>query len=525
MLLSDLLAPWFHYAGREVVASMTLDSRQIKPGSLFVALPGHQVDGRQFIDKSIDSGAIGALIHTDNPDEHGKVEHHDTGAVLVYFFQLSRQLSAVAAQLYPVQGQAMSIIGVTGTNGKTSVSQLIAQLVTLKQQKAAVMGTLGNGVWGQLVDSGNTTADAITIIEQISAFQQQNVSACAIEVSSHGLVQGRVEAVPFDTAVFTNLSRDHLDYHGDMDAYGAAKKRLFTFPCVKHGLLNLDDAVGSQWYAEFDSHTMFGFSTKAPVTSQDIETQQLARFYTDNMQFNDAGVNCDFYYPSNVNDQQSALVKAKLTSPLLGDFNLSNLVAAISALFLQQSSPNRDSMNELLELVPLLTPVAGRMERFNQQDGPTLVVDYAHTPDAIEQALKALRIHCHGTLWCVFGCGGDRDTGKRPLMAQAAEHYADKVMVTSDNARSEDPMTIINDVVAGLNKPELALTEIDRITAIKKVATLAKAGDIVLLAGKGHETYQEVSGKRIDYDERALAMQLTGCDTMTTSVSEQKGRL
>ncbi|WP_299571698.1 UDP-N-acetylmuramoyl-L-alanyl-D-glutamate--2,6-diaminopimelate ligase [uncultured Shewanella sp.] len=507
MLLSDLLAPWFHYAGRESVSSMTLDSREVSQGCLFVALPGHQVDGRKFINKAVEAGALGALIHTDNPDEHGQVNYHDSGAVLVSFFQLSRQLSAVAAQLYPLFNADMAIIGVTGTNGKTSVSQLIAQLVTLKQQKAAVMGTLGNGVWGSLIDSGNTTADAITLVRQLHEFQQQNVNTCAIEVSSHGLVQGRVEAVPFSTAVFTNLSRDHLDYHGDMDAYGAAKKRLFTFSCIKNGLLNLDDAVGERWFDELKSASMFGFS---------LNKHPLARFYTDNMHFNDAGVTCDFYYPADIHHQDSPLLKGQLSSPLLGDFNLSNLVAALGALYLQGTLTAQDSsvnlMDELLTLVPHLTPVAGRMERFNQANGPTLVVDYAHTPDAIEHALKALRIHCQGTLWCVFGCGGDRDTGKRPLMAQAAEQFADKVMVTSDNARSEKPMSIINDVVAGLTHPELALTQIDRVEAIKAVTKLAKAGDIVLLAGKGHETYQEVAGSKIDYDERALAMMLTSPD-------------
>ncbi|MCL1066283.1 UDP-N-acetylmuramoyl-L-alanyl-D-glutamate--2,6-diaminopimelate ligase [Shewanella olleyana] len=507
MLLSDLLAPWFHYAGRESVSSMTLDSREVSQGCLFVALPGHQVDGRKFINKAIDAGALGALIHTDNPDEHGQVNHHDSGVVLVSFFQLSRQLSAVAAQLYPLLNSNMAIIGITGTNGKTSVSQLIAQLVTLKQQKAAVMGTLGNGVWGSLIDSGNTTADAITLVRQLHEFQQQNVNACAIEVSSHGLVQGRVEAVPFNTAVFTNLSRDHLDYHGDMDAYGAAKKRLFTFACVKKGLLNLDDAVGESWFTELKSANMFGFSLKK---------HPLARFYTDNMRFNDAGVTCDLYYPADINDSDSELLKGQLSSPLLGDFNLSNLVAALGSLYLQSSlnaqTAGRELMNELLTLVPQLKPVAGRMERFNQVNGPTLVVDYAHTPDAIEHALKALRIHCEGTLWCVFGCGGDRDKGKRPLMAQAAEQYADKVMVTSDNVRSEDPMSIINDVVAGFTNSEQALVEVDRIDAIKAVSQLAEAGDIVLLAGKGHETYQEIAGSRVDYDERALALMLTSPD-------------
>ncbi len=508
MLLSDLLAPWFHYSGIESISAMTLDSRQVSQGCLFVALPGHKVDGKQFIAKAIDNGAVGVLLHTDNPDEHGKVDYLESGAVLVSFFQLGRQLSAVAAQLYPVNQSPMAIIGVTGTNGKTSVSQLIAQLVTLMQRKAAVMGTLGNGVWGNLVDSGNTTADAITLIKQLHQFQTEQVNVCAIEVSSHGLVQGRVEAVPFNTAIFTNLSRDHLDYHGDMNAYGAAKKRLFSFSSVRHGLVNLDDAIGLQWFNELANQSIFGFS---------LTEHQSSHFYTTNMQFHDAGVCCDFVYPArgatdSLANNKKITAQGKIASPLLGDFNLSNLIAALSGLYLQGYD-----MEELLEVVPLLTPVAGRMERFNQHKGPTLVVDYAHTPDAIEHALKALRIHCQGTLWCVFGCGGDRDKGKRPLMAQAAEKFADKVMVTSDNARSEDPKTIIADVLAGLEQPQQALTEVDRIKAIHIITSLAQAGDIVLLAGKGHETYQEANGIKIDYDERALAIQLTTQDASAIS--------
>ena len=512
MLLSDLLAPWFHYPGIESISAMTLDSRQVSQGSLFIALPGHKVDGKQFIAKAIDNGAVGVLLHTDNPDEHGKVDYLDSGVVLVSFFQLGRQLSAVAAQLYPVNQSPMAIIGVTGTNGKTSVSQLIAQLVTLMQRKAAVMGTLGNGVWGNLVDSGNTTANAITLINQLHQFQAELVDVCAIEVSSHGLVQGRVEAVPFNTAIFTNLTRDHLDYHGDMDAYGAAKKRLFTFPSVKHGLVNLDDTIGLQWFNELAKKSTFGFS---------LTEHQSSHFFTKNMHFHDAGVNCDFVYPLRETEAASLSIDKKLTaqgkisSPLLGDFNLSNLIAALSGLYLQGYD-----MDELLGLVPFLTPVAGRMERFNQQNGPTLVVDYAHTPDAIEHALKALRIHCQGSLWCVFGCGGDRDKGKRPLMAQAAEKFADKVMVTSDNARSEDPNTIIADVLAGLQNPQQSLIEVDRIKAINTIASLAQPGDIVLLAGKGHETYQEANGVKIDYDERALAIELTTQDARAISGRE-----
>ncbi|WP_435805681.1 UDP-N-acetylmuramoyl-L-alanyl-D-glutamate--2,6-diaminopimelate ligase [Shewanella psychromarinicola] len=492
MLLNDLLAPWFHYSGCESINGLTLDSRDVKAGGLFVALPGHKVDGRVFIPQAIQAGASAILIHTDNSDEHGRVDRLQYTVPLVYFSQLSRQLSAVAAQFYLPNSQSLSLIGITGTNGKTSVSQIIAQIVHLLGHQAAVMGTLGNGLWGQLVDSGNTTADAVTVMRQLGEFVAQGAELCAMEVSSHGLVQGRVEAAPFNIVVFTNLSRDHLDYHGDMDNYAAAKKRLFQFPSVQHGVINLDDTVGAKWLTELANHKNKSFSIQANTT---------ADFYCDAIQYHDAGVTATLHF---TDIDSGRPLSGTLSSPLLGAFNLSNLVAAISVLYLQGMA-----MASILAVLPQLIPVAGRMERFSSVNKATLVVDYAHTPDAIEQALKALKLHCKGTLWCVFGCGGDRDKGKRALMAQAAEQYADKVMITSDNARSEDPQAIIDDILQGISQPQNVLTEVDRIQAITHVVSLAQADDIVLLAGKGHETYQEVAGERIDYDERALAFKLS----------------
>ncbi|MCH1931931.1 UDP-N-acetylmuramoyl-L-alanyl-D-glutamate--2,6-diaminopimelate ligase [Shewanella sp. A25] len=491
MLLQELLAPWFPFAGEQRFSHLTLDSRAVSRGDVFLALPGHKVDGRQFIEKAFALGAVAVLVHTDNSDEQGKVvASGNSDAVQIYFYGLSQQVSKLAAVRYPVvkaAEQAMGVIGITGTNGKTSTSQLCAQLVTLLSGKAAVMGTLGNGLWGELVDSGNTTADAITLMHQLHDFAAKGVTSCAMEVSSHGLVQGRVEAVPFDVAVFTNLTRDHLDYHGDMQSYAAAKQRLFRFEALRHGLLNLDDPVGAAWVCELNDvpAKMWGFS---------IEGHPNAAFYTKDAKFNDQGVQATLVWPEG---------EVEIRSPLLGAFNLANLLAALSALYLQGLD-----MRALAAEVPKLVPVAGRMERFTTANNITLVVDYAHTPDAIEQALNALRRHCAGELWCVFGCGGDRDKGKRPLMGQAAEQFADRIMVTSDNSRSEDPNQIIADIIHGLSHPSQALSEVDRVSAIKQVVSLAKPGDVILLAGKGHETYQEAAGVRHDYDERALARQL-----------------
>lgn len=489
MRINDLLAPWFHYAGNESVSGLTLDSRQVSQGMGFVALPGYKVDGREYISAAINKGASMVLSHTDAPEEHGQVNVVDSVPV-ISFFQLTRQLSAVAAQLYVIN-PSLCVIGVTGTNGKTSVSQIIAQLVTLMGQKAAVMGTLGNGLWREdtaLVDSGNTTADAITVIKQLADFANQGAQVCAMEVSSHGLVQGRVEAVPFQVAVFTNLSRDHLDFHGDMASYGQAKKRLFQFNRLQHGVINIDDAVGREWLQTLNKPWIKSYSLSD--TSAD--------FHCIDTQFHDQGVTATLVFKT-----EQGLQKASLSSPLLGKFNLANVLASIASLSLTGVP-----MAQILDALKCIHPVAGRMERFSGKNKATLVVDYAHTPDAIEQALQALRVHCTGKLWCVFGCGGDRDKGKRPLMAKAAEQYADNIMVTSDNARSESPESIIDDIIAGLSKPEKALVQIDRVEAIKQVAALAKPGDIVLLAGKGHETYQEIAGERHHYDERVLAHSL-----------------
>ncbi|MFQ6372790.1 UDP-N-acetylmuramoyl-L-alanyl-D-glutamate--2,6-diaminopimelate ligase [Shewanella sp. YIC-542] len=486
MLLKDLLAPWFHYAGSEEVNAPTLDSRKVVDGGLFVAIPGFKTDGRTYIAAALANGAAAVLKHTDNPDDHGAV-HRDDGLV-IEFFRLNRQVSALAAQYYELPAGKPRIVGVTGTNGKTSVTQLIAQWVELYGQQAGVMGTLGNGRPGHLQETGNTTADAITLMAQFKQMSRTGVEVCAMEVSSHGLVQGRVDAVPFEVAVFTNLSRDHLDFHKTMEAYAAAKKRLLRFPSVKKAVINLDDATGSHWFDDLAAAHLLGFS---------LHDDPRAALVAQAADYHHAGISARVRWPEG---------EGQLQTPLLGEFNLSNLMAALSALYaLGYPLP------ALLALAPKLRPVPGRMECFAAAAGGyALVVDYAHTPDGLEQALRAARHHCTGQLWCVFGCGGDRDTGKRPEMGAIAERLADRVMVTSDNIRSEDPQQIINDILAGLQHPQQALVQVDRIRAIRDVVAQAKAGDLIVLAGKGHETYQEIAGVKHHYDERALARELSG---------------
>ncbi len=483
MLIKDLLAPWFHYRGEESVNQLQLDSRYIVAGDVFIAIPGYEADGRKFIQSAFENGANAAIVHTDEPDEHGKVIRSEHG-LLIYFFRLNAQLSALAMQRYPVDPTKMTVIGVTGTNGKTTVTQLIAQLSEAAGKTAAIMGTTGNGLWGHLEDTVNTTSDAITVMRELHRYQNLGAKTCAIEVSSHGLVQHRVDAVPFSTAIMTNLSRDHLDFHGDMQSYSKAKQTLFKFVSLNNGLLNFDDETAQSWRFDLKPKLSKGFSLK-----DDID----AEFYIEDAQFHEEGVSAQLVWPEG---------RATIESPLLGMFNLSNLVVAIAALYLEGVS-----MDVLLEKSKLLKPAMGRMEQYKKDD-VAVVVDYAHTPDALEKALQTLRQHCQGDLWCVFGCGGERDKGKRPIMAAAAESYADNVILTSDNPRKEQPESIIEDILAGFNEPERITVCVNRIEAIKSCVRLAKQGDTILVAGKGHETYQEIDGVKHDYDERALIAEL-----------------
>ncbi|GLP97504.1 UDP-N-acetylmuramoyl-L-alanyl-D-glutamate--2,6-diaminopimelate ligase [Paraferrimonas sedimenticola] len=482
MYIRDLLAPWFHYSGPEQFAHLRLDSREIQQGDLFVAIPGHALDGRRFIAKAIEAGASAVLCHSDDAKQHGQVEN--LGAPVIYFSELSGQLAALARQAYPFNDKQTLLAGVTGTNGKTSVSQLMAQLVSLAGEPAAVLGTIGNGLWGSLSDSINTTSDALTTARQLHDCQNHNAKLVAMEVSSHGLVQGRVATLPFSVAVFTNLSRDHLDYHGDMQNYALAKRRLFEFRRLKHRLFNLDDSTGQSWHQEFGEQAS-GYS---------VAGHQNADYFVSQVNYHDAGVSATLHSPSG---------EFEINSPLLGPFNLSNLLAALGALDLLGFD-----LTQLTQVCTHLQPIAGRMEAYHAPGKATLVVDYAHTSDALEQALSALRPHTKGKLWCVFGCGGDRDKGKRPLMAQAAEAHADQLVLTQDNPRSESVAEIIRQMREGLTNPQAAIEVQDRRQAIAEALAQADTDDVILVAGKGHETYHEVMGKKLPYDERAYVASL-----------------
>ncbi|WP_028116207.1 UDP-N-acetylmuramoyl-L-alanyl-D-glutamate--2,6-diaminopimelate ligase [Ferrimonas senticii] len=483
--LDELLSPWVELTTGVEISHAHLDSRQVQAGDLFVAVAGHQSDGRDYIEAAIAAGAVAVVTQVDSPQQQGLQARAD-GVPVVGIANLAERLSLLGLRCYP-DAATPTLIGVTGTNGKTTVSQLCAQLLEALGQRAGVMGTVGNGLWGQLEASANTTSDPLTVARSLAAQAQAGATAVALEISSHGLAQGRVRQLPISTAVFTNLSRDHLDYHGDMDSYAAAKQRLFSQPGLQHAVLNLDDRYGALWHRQLQGqlHTI-GYSLDGAECRGDY-------LQACEIEYHQHGVSATI---------RSSFGDGQLHSPLLGRFNLANVLAALAAL-LAEGYPLAD----LLLAAQSLQPACGRMELFAAAGHPSLVVDYAHTPDALEQALLALRRHCLGQLWCLFGCGGDRDRGKRPLMAAAAERHADKLVITADNPRSEAFEQIIADMQQGLSQPP-ALIEFDRALALTQAFAQAGGDDLILLAGKGHEDYQIVGNQTLIYNERALAAQL-----------------
>ncbi|MFT7681114.1 MAG: UDP-N-acetylmuramoyl-L-alanyl-D-glutamate--2,6-diaminopimelate ligase [Moritella dasanensis] len=461
------------------VNALVIDSRKVQAGDCFVAVNGHALDGRRFISKALASGATAVLKDADSQAEHGHIDYIDQIPV-ISFFGLNQALSALADNFYQSPSQQLQLIGVTGTNGKSTITQIIANWVTLLTGKAGVMGTIGNGLFAQLTQAENTTGSGLDVQAEIANQLHQGAELCAMEVSSHGLIQGRVNALDFDVALFTNLTRDHLDYHGDMDTYADAKKILFQ-GAVKHKILNVDDAYGKAWAQQWPDAIQFS-------VKQDLSAHQGAFLYCQNLSFDTRGFSCEL---------NTSWGKGKLQCGLIGDFNASNVVAACASLLALGYD-----FDALLRVAPKLTAVCGRMELFKQVGQAACVVDYAHTPDALEKALQALRVHCEGKLWCIYGCGGDRDTGKRPLMAKVAEQFSDFAVITDDNPRTESASTIVTDMLAGLAKPDAVQVIHDRREAIHWTMSQSKPNDIILVAGKGHEDYQIIGVQKHHYSDR-----------------------
>ncbi|OEF10319.1 UDP-N-acetylmuramoyl-L-alanyl-D-glutamate--2,6-diaminopimelate ligase [Vibrio genomosp. F10] len=486
--LGELLQPWIELSDSTLhhlpVTHLELDSRNVSSGDVFVAVKGHQVDGRRYINAAVQQGASCVIAQACELKSHGLIEDI-SGISVIYINDLDTFLSPLAGRLY--SEKPSSLIGVTGTNGKTTITQLIAQWLGLIDQSAVVMGTTGNGFLTDLQPAMNTTGNAIEIQHTLHQFAQKGADYAALEISSHGLVQGRVSALPFSVGVFTNLSRDHLDYHGTMHEYGEAKKTLFTQHQCGTAVINIDDPVGLAWCDEFANAVGVSLSLCSDVKN--------TVFATD-VKYQESGITLTF---------SGKFGDGSFTAPLIGEFNASNLLLALTTLL----SLGFDKQ-ALIETAEHITPVLGRMELFSAAQKAKVVVDYAHTPDALEKALLALKVHCSGKLWAIVGCGGDRDTGKRPMMAKIAETHADHIIFTDDNPRSESPQLIVSDMLAGLDNPDDAYVEHNRYLALQYALSQADENDIVLLAGKGHEDYQVMANEIVHYSDRESALQLLG---------------
>ncbi len=456
---------------------LTADSRRVQPGDVFVAFPGAQADGRDFIAQAVAKGAAAVLA------EPGVPESTKVGAGATPILEVEGLASVsgdIAHLVYGRPSEHLWLVGITGTNGKTSVSQWIAQAMNFLQHRCAVIGTLGNGFLDALDASPNTTPDAITLHAALARFVAQGADACAMEVSSIGLDQGRVNGAAFDVAVFTNLTRDHLEYHHSMTAYAVAKERLFLRPGLAAVVLNLDDPFGVELAAKLAGRMrVIGYALDA---ADDSGVDEMLR--AENLEMGAAGIEFDVH-------------GVHFAAPVVGRFNASNLLAVIGALLMRG-----ERLQDIAAALRSIQPPPGRMQALGGSKQPLVVVDYAHTPDALQKALGVLRETAAargGRLVCVFGCGGERDPGKRPQMGVVAEALADRVVVTSDNPRREDPQAIIDDILGGMQRPPLV--EPDRARAIADAVAAADERDVILLAGKGHEPYQEIAGVRHPFSD------------------------
>jgi UDP-N-acetylmuramoyl-L-alanyl-D-glutamate--2,6-diaminopimelate ligase len=460
------------------VRGLTLDSREVKPGDLFVAVPGNAADGRRFVQDAVSRGAMAVLC------ENGEYQFPHVTVPLLRVPDLRPLVGIIADRFFGAPSKRLIVIGVTGTNGKTTCAHLLAQVLDVVPTRCALIGTLGSGFPHALDAAALTTPDAVTVHRLLAQFLQAGATHVSMEVSSHALAQARTTAVAFDIAIFTNLSRDHLDYHVDMESYGLAKARLFEIESLKTAIINRDDPFGRALAERVRSRIE---TITYGINEGEVHARELHARHD--------GLEFEAVTP------QGAV---ELRCPLYGRFNASNLLAVLAAL-LACGVELETAGARLCQVKPVL----GRTERFGGQSGtPLVVVDYAHTPDALEQVLRALREHVQARLFCLFGCGGERDRGKRPQMGRVAEQLADVVVLTDDNPRNEPGDQIIADIVAGMRTRARVMR--DRTEAIRTVIGEAGQDDVVLIAGKGHEQYQYVGDARLPYSDRETVCTILG---------------
>jgi UDP-N-acetylmuramoyl-L-alanyl-D-glutamate--2,6-diaminopimelate ligase len=472
------------------VTRLESDSRRVRQGDTFVACPGEEHDGRAFIPQAIAAGATSVLW-----DAAGFRWRRDWRVPNVGIPRLRSRVGELAAALHGHPSRALWMVGVTGTNGKTSCSHWLAQSLSGCGRRTGVIGTLGNGFPGELDAATHTTPDAIALQALLADFVARGACGAVMEVSSHGLEQGRVNGTEFDVAMLTNLTRDHLDYHTTMRRYRAAKAKLFRFPTIRHAVLNLDDDFGVVLARRLAGRKVgvigYGFQRAVEVP------RAVWRVRGSKLRITEGGITFEVASPWG---------KAHLVTSHLGRFNAANLLGCLAAL-LASDVPLAEAMAALGKL----GQIPGRVQRLGGDGRPLVVVDYAHTPDALEKVLSALRELLprprRGTpaarIFCIFGCGGNRDTGKRPLMGEVATRIADEVIVTSDNPRREEPRAIIDDIIAGARANYHVIE--DRAIAIAEGVGRARPGDIVLIAGKGQEPYQEIGSTRLPFSDEEVA--------------------
>ena len=478
------------------ITRLVMDSRAIQSGDTFVACPGESEDGRQFISSAIEQGANAIIWESQHFVWSNEWKIPNLGIA-----DLRHKVGWLADAVYGSPSENLWSVGITGTNGKTSICHWIAQTLSDNASLCAMIGTLGNGFNGNLQATLNTTPDAISVHGLLADYLRGGAKAVAMEVSSHALVQGRVCGVHFDVAVLTNLSRDHLDYHGDMESYAASKRKLFEWGQLKYAVLNLDDEFGAELAMQLQDETVevigYGMSDDAMQFAGKFGIRMV---YGHLSEMSERGLQLDIH---------TSWGGAQLNSELIGRFNATNLLGVLAVLLVSSVG-----MSDAIASLSKVQAVAGRMQRFGSAQQPMVIVDYAHTPDALEKVLLGIREisshqadkHAGGRLICVFGCGGGRDRGKRAMMGKVAKKFSDYCIVTSDNPRSENPRTIIADIASGMDLDGYEIM-VDRASAIQSAIRNAQQNDIVLIAGKGHEAYQEINGIKHPFSDEQIALQ------------------
>ncbi|HVY23012.1 MAG TPA: UDP-N-acetylmuramoyl-L-alanyl-D-glutamate--2,6-diaminopimelate ligase [Steroidobacteraceae bacterium] len=462
------------------VQHLTLNSRDVKPGSAFIAIPGLRAHGIDYAAQAVANGA--SVVLWEPVDDRAMPAL--SGATVVAVPHLSAMLGDIANRFYGEPSHAMRIAAVTGTNGKSTTAYMIAEAAQRCGMIAGYSGTVGYGLIDHLKNATHTTPDVINVHRQLAEIRDEGAIAAGMEVSSHALHQHRIAAVQIDTAVFTNLTRDHLDYHGSMQAYGEAKAALFQHPGLRHAVINADDVFGRELLSRpLAAKVMTAFGCESSQGFNRMVQATGVRLSERGLQLNITGSFGD----------------AVLQSSLLGKFNAYNLLATLAVLLGWDIS-----LNKAVAALEQSSAPPGRMETHRDAHGKLVVIDYAHSPDALEKALQELKVYCRGKLVCVFGCGGNRDAGKRVQMGAIAERLADQIILTDDNPRYEDPQQIINGILRGIKHPDRVVVERDRAKAIARSIDMASSQDIVLIAGKGHEDYQIIGDVTAHFSDREV---------------------